>query len=57
MTQANKYLHKKCYYGDTLNEMPWVKSNIDLSFPEIKKVVGLDTEQKPQLDKFYTLAY
>ena len=44
MTQAHKYLHKKCYYGETLNGMPWAKSNIDLSFPEIKKVVGLDTE-------------
>jgi len=36
--EAAKFLHKKCYYGSTLHDMPWIKSNIDLSFPEIKKV-------------------
>lgn len=38
----NKYLHKKCYYGDTLEGMPWARTNIDLSFPEIKNSVDLD---------------
>lgn len=33
-----KFFHKKCYYGDNLQDMPWIKSNIDLSFPDIKKV-------------------
>lgn len=39
-TERNtKFLHKKCYYGDTtLQEMPWIKSNIDLTFPDIKRV-------------------
>ena len=36
--EPGKFLHKKCYYGNTLHDMPWIKSNIDLSFPEIKKV-------------------
>jgi hypothetical protein len=39
-----KYLHKKCYYGDTLDGMPWARTNIDLSFPEIKN--GVDLDQK-----------
>jgi hypothetical protein len=42
ITNNNKYLHKKCYYGETLEEMPWVKTNIDLSFPDIKNNVDLD---------------
>lgn len=53
----NKYLHKKCYYGDTLEGMPWAKTNIDLSFPEIKNVVDLDQKQNPQLEAYYTLGY
>jgi len=44
--RQNKYLHKKCYYGDTLHDMPWIKSNIDLSFPDIKKI-HLDNETGP----------
>jgi hypothetical protein len=39
----NMYLHKKCYYGDALEEMPWIKTNIDLSFPEVKNsLVDID---------------
>jgi hypothetical protein len=44
--RQNKYLHKKCYYGDTLHDMPWIKSNIDLSFPDIKKI-HLENEEAP----------
>lgn len=36
--------------------MPWIKSNIDLSFPEIKKV-QLEEEQRPSIEQYYPLAY
>ena len=54
---SNLYLTKKCYYGDTLKGMPWIKTNIDLSFPELPKMVSLDSEQQPQTEKYYPLAY
>ena len=37
--------------------MPWIGSNIDLSFPDIKKTVELDKLQQPQVDNYYPLAY
>jgi hypothetical protein len=37
--------------------MPWVKANIELSFPEISRVVELEAQQKPQIDPYYPLAY
>jgi hypothetical protein len=37
--------------------MPWIASNIDLSFPDINKQVELDTIQNPQIESYYPLAY
>jgi hypothetical protein len=45
--RGNLFLHKKCYYGETLQGMPWMQTNIDLSFPEIKRTVELDAKQLP----------
>ena len=36
--------------------MPWMRTNIDLSFPEIKQVL-LDKKQQPKTDELYPLAY
>ena len=40
-------LQKKCYYGNELSVMPWAKTAIDLSFPEIKTVQMEAPYQKP----------
>jgi len=37
--------------------MPWVKTKIDLSFPEIKKVHLDGLKIEPKLDKFLMLSY
>ncbi|CDW89857.1 UNKNOWN [Stylonychia lemnae] len=50
-------LSKKCYQGEESDQMPWVKSKIDLSFPEIKKV-HLDGQKiEPMVDKYLMLSY
>ena len=39
------------------DQMPWIKSNIDLSFPEIKQVHLEGLKQEPKLDKILMLSY
>lgn len=57
-SNKNLYLSKKCYYkADTINGMPWVRANIDLSFPEIKQMVELDKQQTPNIEGYYPLAF
>eukprot|EP00347_Sterkiella_histriomuscorum_P015227 403357825 len=48
-------LTKKCYMGE--DQMPWIKTKIDLSFPEIKQVHLDGTKANPKMDQIMTLAY
>lgn len=34
-----------------------MQSNIDLSFPDLKRTVELDCKQNPDTEKYYPLAY
>jgi len=37
--------------------MPWTHQHIDLSFPELPKMLDLDSKPQPNTDKYYLLAY
>lgn len=50
LSQNNLKLSIKCYNGDLT--MPWTNSNLDLGFPEIKKV-HLQNTQSLERDLSY----
>lgn len=37
--------------------MPWAQKHIDLSFPELPKMLDLDTKPEPRTEDYYLLAY
>jgi hypothetical protein len=37
--------------------MPWVRTNIDLSFPEINKAIEVDKIPKPNIEAYFPLAF